>query len=185
MSETDTESKTAYVVVKEPTRKGGAWTLEVLCCPYCGYKHNHGAGDIVEPDENTFGSRVSHCTGIEAGMYDLVRATPEQIELADMYERSIAPRRKKKWKWNQSIKIPFLASHLVEVWNFINKAHIEIAEALYYLDGTVRRAEAMPAEAFREGQLDKGKELLSRMQALHAETGAIRDELRSLHGTKR
>ena len=48
----------------------------VICCPYCGEKHFHGAGSSKSDPLSFLGHRLPHCTGDKQGLpqYELVLA---------------------------------------------------------------------------------------------------------------
>jgi len=65
-----TEPKTGVILEEGDTCR--LWV--VLCCPYCGEQHDHGAGlkFSAHGPEMFLGHRASHCTTCPCGGYELV-----------------------------------------------------------------------------------------------------------------
>lgn len=65
----------AEVELVEPPRNGEAYSWLVLCCPFCGKPHIHGAGTDPREVDSFLGGRVPHCLngGGNVREYQLVR----------------------------------------------------------------------------------------------------------------
>ena len=61
------ETKTAIARLIPPSRPGGSYAWEVICCPYCGKKHRHGAGGAPEEVNSYLGHRTEHCVDLPPG----------------------------------------------------------------------------------------------------------------------
>lgn len=68
-----TERAIAYVRLARPTSITDGYVWEVVCCPYCGRQHWHGAGDNPGAVEKLLGSRMPHCLHSSYPEYELVR----------------------------------------------------------------------------------------------------------------
>jgi hypothetical protein len=63
---------------ERPKSKFDGFTWEVIKCPFCGKKHQHGAGGDINEVDSFLGHRISHCFDDSlAGSYNLVRADQE------------------------------------------------------------------------------------------------------------
>jgi hypothetical protein len=71
MNVRSSQSLRAYVVL-EVSPHGCQW--RVVCCPFCGRPHWHGAGDDPTQARRFLGGRVSHCNPSCGGEYELVEA---------------------------------------------------------------------------------------------------------------
>ena len=67
------------VIRKSQPRRGQVqiWILEVIACPYCSGRHEHGGGSVDEPP--ALGFRVPHCLTRPAPPdYELIERAPKE-----------------------------------------------------------------------------------------------------------
>jgi len=70
----------AEVVIRRSQPRRGQvqiWGLEVIACPYCSGRHEHGGGSIDGPP--ALGFRVAHCTDRPSPLGDYQLVVKEKI----------------------------------------------------------------------------------------------------------